>query len=73
LDEMAVLKRGMSGPAVRGLAGQALASGGHHGRKVILLVVLVIVAVIVAVAITYLVRSRRNKTGTPAGRADGDQ
>ena|SRR5487761_49036 len=71
LDEVAVLERGMSGPAVRDLAGQALASGGHHGRGIVLLVILVIIVVIVAIAITYLVRSRRNGPG--AGRADGDQ
>jgi uncharacterized membrane protein len=73
LDEVAVLNRDMNGLAVRELTGQALAGGGHHGRRVILLVVLVIIVVIVAVAITYLVRSRRNRTGTPSGRPDGDQ
>jgi len=63
LNEVAVLERDMGGLAVRDLAGQALAGGGHHGRRVILLVVLVIIVVIVAVAVTYLVRTRRNRTG----------
>jgi hypothetical protein len=73
LDEVTVLERGMSGLALRDLAGQALASGGHHGRRIIVLVVLVVIVVIVAAAITYLVRSRRNRTRTPSGRPDGDQ
>lgn len=73
MDEVAVFKRDMSGQAVRDLAGQALASGGHHGRRIILLVVLVIIVIIVVVALTYLVRSRRNRTGTPTSRPGGDQ
>jgi heme/copper-type cytochrome/quinol oxidase subunit 2 len=73
LDKVAVLNPDMSGLAVRDLAGQALASGSHHGRRIILLVVLVVIVVIVAVVIAYVVRSRRNRTGTPTGGRGGGQ